>query len=363
MKITKCRICKYGYLVKIGSLGKIAISDFTDTPQKGKKYPLELVYCVRCTLLQLAHNTPRNLLYGDYWYVSGLNPVIVEDLKEIASLVKGNTHIDIAANDGTLLKFSKAKYKYAVDPSNIKPKVGMWVNDYWENVVLEPVDTITAIACLYDLPDPNKFIRNVKMHLKHDGLFISQFQPLEQMIELNDVGNICHEHLEFYSYNSLVYLFEQNGLEIFKVERNKMNGGSYRIFARHLKKGSVKFKEKEYGVRELKDFFKRIEDNKENMVKFFRLPKNIGQAIVGFGASTKMGTITQYYGVRPYFVVDVNPKKIGKYTISGSLIVDKIPKEAKYLWVFPYGFIDYFKKKEKGYKGKWITTIPKFKII
>ena len=44
-------------------------------------------------------------------------------------------------------------------------------------------------------------------------------------------------------------------------------------------------------------------------------------------------------------------------------VIDKIPKDCKYLWVFPYGFIDYFKKKEKGSKGKWITTIPKFKIL
>ena len=45
----------------------------------------------------------------------------------------------------------------------------------------------------------------------------------------NDVGNICHEHLEYYSYKSLVYLFEKNGLEIFKVEENNINGGSYRL--------------------------------------------------------------------------------------------------------------------------------------
>ena len=41
------------------------------------------------------------------------------------------------------------------------------------------------------------------------------------MIEKNDLGNICHEHIEFYSIKSLKYLFENNGLEIFKIEEKK----------------------------------------------------------------------------------------------------------------------------------------------
>ena len=63
------------------------------------------------------------------------------------------------------------------------------------------------------------------------------------MLEKNDVGNICHEHLEYYSYDSLKYLFEKNGLEIFKVEENSINGGSYRIFARLYKNGSINYPE------------------------------------------------------------------------------------------------------------------------
>lgn len=357
MRIKQCRICNNKKLIKIGSPGKIAISNFTDTPQESKKYPLELVYCEDCTLLQMAHNIPRKLLYGNYWYQSHINPVIVNNLKEIARLCKG-THIDIAANDGTLLQASKAKTKIAVDPSNIKPDGFKWVQDYWENVRTVKADTITAIACLYDLPAPNKFMKNVKQHLKPKGIFIAQLMTLKPFIENSDVGNICHEHLLYYSYKSLVRLYEQNGLEIYKIEENDMNGGSYRIFARHKQKGSIRFREKTYAVKELKDFFRRIEDNKNKMVKFMK-----NHQVVGFGASTKMGTIIQYYGITPKIIVDVNPDKIGKYTISGALIVDKIPEGAKYLWVFPYGFIDYFKKKEKKYKGKWIATIPEFKII
>lgn len=357
MRIKNCRICHNNKLTHIGSLDNISISNFTKTLKPGKKYPLETTYCQDCTLLQLAHNTPRQLLYKNYWYQSHINQVIVENLKEIAKHCKG-VHIDIAANDGTLLKHSGAETKIAVDPSNIKPGGFNWIRDYWENVTTISADTITAIACLYDLPSPNKFIRNVVSHLKRSGVFIAQLMTLRPFIENNDVGNICHEHLLYFSYKSLVRLFEQNGLEIFKVEENEMNGGSYRLFARHRQKGSIKFREKTYTLRQLKAFFKKVEDNKNKMIKFMK-----NHPVVGYGASTKMGTIVQYYGITPKVIVDANPDKIGKYTVSGALVVDKIPNDAKYLWVFPYGFIDYFKEKEKNYKGKWITTIPEFKII
>jgi len=362
MRIKCCRICNNKKLIKIGSLGKIAISDFTTKPSEGHKYPLELVYCGKCTLLQLAHNTPRDLLYKNYWYESRLNPVVVADLKEIASLVKGDI-IDIGANDGTLLKYANVYHKTAVDPSNIKPEGATeWIQDYWENVTLPyKAYTITAIACLYDLPNPNNFMKNIKRHLHKEGTFISQLQTLSPMIELNDVGNLCHEHLEFYSYKSLIRLYEHNGLEIFKVEKNGMNGGSYRIFARHYNKGSIKFKEEKYGIKELKDFFRRIEKNRSKMWDFI---SKLSGNLYGYGASTKANTIMQYYHIAPLAIVDINPLKKGKYTINTKVpIIDAIPRDCEYLWVFPYGFLDYFKKKEKNYKGKWITTIPNFQII
>lgn len=375
MEIKACRVCGNTSLEEIGSLGEIAISDFTDIPQEGNKYPLTLVYCEECTLLQLAHNTPRELLYKNYWYESHINPVIVNDLREIGELCEGEIHIDIGSNDNTLLKYSKAKIKIGIEPSNIKStyRIDFQLRSYWEGLLLSErgkIDIITAVACLYDLPDPNKFIWNIKRHLAKDGVFIAQLMTLQPMIENNDIGNICHEHLEYYSYKSLTKLFEQNELEIFKVEKNNINGGSYRIFARHFKKGSIEYKEKEYTVEDMKTFFKRIDENRLAFTYFLTdLFHRLGGAamyLCGYGASTKMNTMLQYYAMPniPREIVDVNPAKIGKYTIgTGIPIVGEIPNWCEYLWVFPYGFLDYFREKEKNYKGKWVTTIPEFKVI
>jgi len=382
MKIKKCRICGNNKLIKIGSLGKIAISNFTLGPQEGEKYPLELVYCEKCTLLQLAHNTPRNLLYKNYWYESHINPIIVEDLRDIAQYGKG-VHVDIGGNDGTLLKYSKAKVKINVDPSDIRPLFGgpdISICDYWENVKelsripsknIKTADVITAIACLYDLPKPNNFMANIKKFLAPDGVFIAQLMTLQPFIDNNDVGNICHEHLEYYSYKSLVTLFEQNGLEIFKVEENNMNGGSYRLFAQHYKTGSTKFDEKEYNIKDLKNFFKRVEKNKQKTIEF--LKKNSDKKIWILGASTKLGSILQYYKINNKIingVLEINPDKVGKYTInSGIKIYDEKEvawNKIDYVWIAPYGFSRYFiSKHEKWFKkgGKFFVSIPKFTII
>lgn len=364
MRIDECRICHNKELIHIGSLGDIAISNFTKTPEPGDKYPLELVYCDKCTLLQLAHNFPREKLYQNYWYESHISPVINSDLQEIALYSdQKERHIDIGGNDGTLLSHSTAKYKISVDPSNISPgKDISWYHEYWEDYdySMNKADLITAIAVLYAIPDPNVFIANVTRHLAPDGIFIAQLMPLQPMIENNDVGNICHEHLEYYSYEALSTLFELNGLEIFKVEKNNINGGSYRVFARHYKKGSIDYKEKEYTVEELKDFFKRIEWIKWELRNFL----DMIPGTYGYGASTKANTILQYYGLYRLPIIDIHPDKIGKYPICGEEpIINKIPEDAQYLWAFPYGFIDFFRKKEIEYKGKWVVTMPTFEIL
>ena len=95
----------------------------------------------------------------------------------------------------------------------------------------------------YDLEDPSKFISDAAKALNKDGVFIAQLMCLNSMLKKNDLGNICHEHLEFYSYDSLKYLFEKNGFKIFKVEENEINGGSYRIYCKKNIKKSIEYKE------------------------------------------------------------------------------------------------------------------------
>src|SRR3989344_8825466 len=111
-KIERCRICNSNRLKPLFSIGDLYLSTFVNTKSGNiGRAPLNMVWCDNCTLVQLEHTAPQELMYsGHYWYQSGLNKVIIDDLKEIteaaAKLVdlnEGDIVLDIGANDGTLL--------------------------------------------------------------------------------------------------------------------------------------------------------------------------------------------------------------------------------------------------------------------
>jgi len=194
---------------------------------------------------------------------------------------------------------------------------------------------------------------------------------LRPMLEKNDLGNICHEHLEYYSYESLKYLFEKNGLEIFKVEENNINGGSYRLFARHFKKGSIDYPER-FTIDDYKAFFDRVNNNKKLCVDFIRNVTAEGKKVYAYGASTKGNTILQYYGLNSKLIVGAAEKsreKWGKYTVGTMIPIvseDEARKNADYFLVLPWAFFNSFFEKEREWLekgGKFIVPLPKFRVV
>lgn len=388
--ITQCRVCFFPKLEELFSLGGLHLNAFVARPEDAtEKVPMTLVHCKNCDLVQLRETADFSTLYQNhYWYRSGLNPVIVADLKEIAhsalkiaSLDSGDTFVDIGANDGTLLSFvPKHHYRIGVEPAhNLAPELQRHCNavknTFWENVQELPngkaARVITAISMLYDLDDPNRFMQNIKRHLAPDGLFVTQLMTLRPMVENNDVSNICHEHLEYYSYPALRHLFERNGLEIFRVEENAMNGGSYRLFVRHYKKGSVDFQE-DLTPERLHAFVRASEKNKADTVAFIRAVADQGKKVYGYGASTKGNTILQWYGLGPDLITaiaDKNPQKWGRYSVGTNIPIvseEDARAHAEYFFVMPWGFLESFMEREAAWRaqgGKFIASIPTFQVL
>jgi len=397
-KINHCLLCKNKKLKEIFSLGNLFVNNFVKKKdiKKGIKAPLNLFYCNNCSLIQLSHIAPQEIMYKRfYWYRSGVTKTMRLGLRDIftdslkyVSLKKSDVVLDIGANDGTLLNcYKKSGYKtIGCEPAknlhkDLKTNCDFSLTDFWskKNLLkilkknnLKKPKIITAIGMFYDLEDPNKFISDAAESLDDNGIFISQLMCLKSMIEKNDVGNICHEHIEFYSLKSLKHLFENNGLEIFKIEENNINGGSYRIYCKKYKNGSIKLP-KENVLSLMKGFIKRVKQNKKNTIKFLNNKVKANKKVFLYGASTKGNTVLQYYGINskliPY-AAEKSPEKIGKYTIGSGIkiISENRARSLKpdYFFVTPWGFINEFKKKEfnwiKG-GGKFIVPFPKLKII
>jgi len=397
-KVTKCLLCGNKILKSLFDMGNLYVSNFVDKKniKNGIKSPLNLLYCKKCTLIQLSHLAPQEIMYRRfYWYKSGITKTMRDGLKNLfndcvkeARLKKNDVVLDIGANDGTLLKYFKQKNFKTIgcEPAKnlrneLKKNCDYLISNFWSSkTFLKLLKTkkinkprlITAIGMFYDLENPNKFIKDAADSLDENGIFVAQLMSLKSMIEKNDLGNICHEHIEFYSFQSIKYLFEKNGLEIFKISENNINGGSYRFYCRKFKTGSIRLP-KENVLSTMKNFVARVKKNKAITLEFISTQIKKGKKIFLYGASTKGNTVLQYYGLNnkkiPY-AAERTPFKWGKYTIGTGIkiISEKEAKKLKpdFFFVTPWGFIKEFIKREKKWLnngGRFILPFPKMKII
>ena len=197
-KIKYCLLCKSKNIKNIFSLGNLFVSNFVKKKDinSGVKSPLKLLYCKNCSLIQLSHIAPQELMYRRfYWYRSGVTKIMKMGLKNIyedslkhVKLNKKDVVLDIGANDGTLLNYYKRrKFKtIGCEPAKnlhklLKKNTDFSIKNFWSkkelNKVLEKNNLdkpkiITAIGMFYDLEEPNKFIKDAADSLHENGIFI-----------------------------------------------------------------------------------------------------------------------------------------------------------------------------------------------
>lgn len=416
-EIKACRVCGSKNLKDIISLGELYVSDFFDSSDKeqGTKAPLHLVLCDKekggCGLLQLKHTVSGDALYRNYWYRSGVNKTMTDELNDIAAkaealagLSKGDHVIDIGSNDGTLLRgyrtsgikligFEPARNLEEYGKKGTTEIIvdffnhGAWREKFGE----AKAKIITAIAMFYDLDDPNSFVSDVVKCLDDDGVFIIQMMYLPSFLERTAFDGICHEHLEYYSMLSLENLLRRHGLEIFDLEmREHINEGSIRVYVKKIGRGKSiniadgAFKKVEgmramenklrLGNREIYEkFVVRVLDIKNKVVSFIKEELTKGKKVHAYAASTKGNTTLQFFELHPGLVeavADRNPQKWGKFT-AGTLIPVISEEESRvqkpdYYLILAWHFLPEFLKREEEYfkkGGKFIVPMPEFKII
>jgi hypothetical protein len=365
---TDCRVCGAN-VKKVIDFGIIHINDFPLDPESSPgKAPMVLDQCVECDLVQLRHTVNPKILYGEhYWYESGLNKKLTDNLIDIAEYVNEHTDkddivLDIGANDGTLLSaVSNDRHRVGCEPApnlikKLKKNCDEVINDMWHHDMMQgkKAKAITAIGMFYDMDNPNDFIHSVNESLSDDGIFIAQLMTLAPMLKMKDLGNVCHEHLEYYSYKSLVHLYEKNGLEIYKVVQNDIQGGSYQLWARKLNEGSIEYHE---DISTLETFFEDVERNGRLLRIVLKDSIDNGNKNYVYGASTKGNTMLQLWKLDGLFegAAEIHPDKVGRYTVGTGIPIvheDDAKKEANLFFVPNFGFKDMFVEKE----NEWINN-------
>jgi hypothetical protein len=399
------------------TLGDLYVSDFIklqDSP-RGDRIEMKMVLDEKTGLVKLEKAAPLYTMYGKYWYRSGINETMKNELKsivdsvvDVVKLKDNNVWIDIACNDGTLLSYVPNNLiRIGVDPaddtykSESEKHANLIIQDYFTANEIKKskfgnlkANIITSIAMFYDLENPENFIKDVYEILDDDGIWVLQLSYTPLMLKQLAFDNICHEHIYYYSLFNLKQLFNKNGFNIVDVQLNDINGGSFRVYAMKNKADVSKFATQPYRdvcqfrINSLLEyektlnldkpqtwynFFDNINTLKEKTVEFIKQEKNKGKKIWAYGASTKGNTLLQYFGLDNTYIDGIAERSIYKFglkTVGTNIPIYSEQEMRKanpdYLLILPWHFISEFISRENDYLkngGKFIVPCPEFKII
>ncbi len=407
-EISRCRIGGGDNLLTVLDLGQQALTGVfpKNVEDKITEGPLELVWSPESGLLQLKHSYEPDEMYGDnYGYRSGLNQSMVEHLtrkvlflERFAQPQQGDIIVDIGSNDCTTLKAysTPGLKKIGIDPTGTK-----FASYYPENVKLVPeffseesyrsrfsgpAKIVTSIAMFYDLEDPIQFAKNIEAILADDGIWHFEQSYLPSMLLTNSYDTVCHEHLEYYSLQSVEKILSAAGLKVVDVIMNDVNGGSFAVTA--AKTGNknlvtnepviqwLRKRELDIGLHTSKpylEFKERVFRHRDDLVQLIRSLVADGKTVLGYGASTKGNVTLQFCGLTTadiQAIAEVNKDKFGCFT-PGSHIPIISEKEARamnpdYFLVLPWHFKNGILKREQEYLangGKFIFPFPEIAVV
>ncbi len=406
MKVIKCRNCKKKKFFHLFSLGNLYYTGLFKIKKANiPKDKITLVMCKSCKLVQLNKSFNPKIMYDhNYGYRTGINKTmsmhvrnVVKKLSYRTNISKGDLALDIASNDGTLLNnYPKNIITCGVDPilnkykkfySKVKFKVPEFFNlkYFLKKKLYNKFKIITALSVFYDLKNPNKFLSDIKELLSFDGIFYVEFADLYSIIKNNMFDTICHEHMEYYSFNVINNMVKKNHLKIIDLDINEINGGSIGVYVTHkhskftvnnkninilikLEKKSKLNLKKTFNI-----FFKNINSLKIRLMKTLMEIKKKGKSIHGYGASTKGNVLLQYFKIDNKiidYISDRNPKKNNLYTPGTKIQIINESKSRNlrpdYYLVLPWHFKKEILSRERKIrlKGtKFIFPLPDITVV
>ena len=385
-------------VTEVIDLGLMYLTDFVDPGQaRGDRYPVRLMLCETCGLLQLADFLPRSaVLHERYGFKSGVNEAAAADLADtarwaLAQVDRPRRFLDIGSNDGTLLAaVPETIYRFGVDPlgqfaDEAATHADRVIVGYFDPAMFGPgeFDVVTSAAMFYAVTDPNSFTAGVRSVLARDGAWVIQVNYALDMIRNNVVDNIFHEHVTYFSVRSLQALMWRHGLEISDVTYSPVKGGCIRVLVSHRGarpvSGSVaKALHAEMDARLAEPgtwqrWGARVRGELAKTRALADAARDRGERIYVYGASTRGGTFLQIIGAGPDLfpaAVERYEPKFGKImTSTGIPIISEDQMRAdppEYLLISPWFFRDVFVRREAAYLaggGHMIFPLPQFEVI
>jgi SAM-dependent methyltransferase len=376
-----------------------------DLDRPEERFPLELVFCESCALLQITESVDPEALFGEYAYFSSYSTTMVEHAAALVERLIRDRGLDgdslameIASNDGYLLQHY---VRAGVPALGIDP-----ARNVVEAAAERGVETICAFFgeelagelaaggrlasvlhannVLAHVPDVNGVVAGIAAVLAPDGVAVGETPYVRDLVERTEFDTVYHEHLFYHSLTALDLLFARNGLRIVDVERLDIHGGSLRVSA--VRADSAE--EPRPAVRELldeeerlgiadsayfEDFAARVEALRGELWDLLRDLKQQGHRIAAYGAAAKGATLLNAFGIGTDvldFVADRSEHKQGLYMpgvrlpiVAPEHLLEAMPDDVLLL---AWNFADEILEQQDDYRrrgGRFILPIPRPRLV
>jgi SAM-dependent methyltransferase len=382
--------------------GLLAEGDL-DRPEP--RFPLELVFCEHCALLQITESVDPELLFGEYAYFSSYSTTMLEHAAELVErlisergLGRDSLAMEVASNDGYLLQHYVQAGVPALGIDPARNVVGAAAERGVETICAffgeelarelaaggRRASVLHANNVLAHVPDVNGVVAGIAEVLAVEGIAVIETPYVRDLVERTEFDTVYHEHLFYYSLTALDRLFTRNGLRIVDVERLDIHGGSLRVFAVRADSAEearpavreLLDEEERLGISEpgyFEDFAARVETLRGELLAVLRDLKEQGHRIAAYGAAAKGATLLNAFGIGTGvldFVADRSEHKQGLYMpgvrlpiVAPEHLLEEMPDEVLLL---AWNFADEILEQQAEYRrrgGRFIVPIPQPQIV
>lgn len=391
--VTECQACACRDLEQVIHLGFTPlVNDYRPIgapSEPVKTYPLELLRCPKCTLVQLGYVVPSEELFpSSYPYTSSTTRILREnfaDLRADLGLFLGEKDliVDIGGNDGNLLSnFTDTCRTLNVTPEDIG-KLGeergiphlqaYWGKDAAKQVIAKhgKAKVVTATNVFAHVPDLHGFLDAVLDVLTPDGLFIVEAHYLGSVIDGLQYDSVYAEHQRYLSVESLKWQCAQHGLELVSGKRIPTHAGSIRCAFARKKNGRKVCEFGDNWAHDLKWFAENVP--KTRAILRWKLSQPTIGRTVGIGAPSRASTLISYTGITEHEIAYIcetsGSHKLGKWMPGTRIPV--VPEERLFeeapdtAVLFSHHIAGELipKLRARGFAGRFVVPLPWPEIV